>query len=98
MACEIESRSESTSSALLEVLFRIWIPEAGTTGSPKWKVSYLGKTRKVPDLHEVRALEALVADVIVDVRKDLKIDRQSRTLCLTIVVIWRLLVIYLEKQ
>ena len=70
LACEIESRSQSTSSASFEVLFRVRIPEAGTRGSPKWKDSYLGKTRKVPDLHEVRALEALVADIIVDVRKD----------------------------
>ena len=35
----------------------------------------------------VRAVEVLIADVDVDVRKNLKIDRHSRVLCLTIVLI-----------
>ena len=35
----------------------------------------------------VRAVEALIADVDVDVRKNLEIDRHSRVLCLTIVLI-----------
>ena len=49
----------------------------------KWKDSYLGKTQSPG----VRVVEALIADVDVDVRKDSKIDRPSRMLCLTIVFI-----------
>ena len=54
-----------------EYPIRVWKPavEIAQNG----RTAALGRHVKFPDLHEVRGLEALVADIFVDVRKDMKI-------------------------